>query len=143
MAVLHLWQVWCSAGVIFCVIEMFTPTMFFLNLGFACFVAAVAAAMGLAAIYQVITFAVFSVIFLIWLRPLLIKKRKSDNPETVEMYIGKTANVIETVDANNGRIAVFGEEWQAKSLNGEVIEKGQQVKIIKNDSIVMFVVPVE
>lgn len=59
------------------------------------------------------------------------------------MYIGKTANVIETVDANNGRIAVFGEEWQAKSLNGEVIEKGQQVKIIKNDSIVMFVVPVE
>lgn len=74
MAVLHLWQVWCSAGVIFCVIEMFTPAMFFLNLGFACFVAAVAAAMGLAAIYQVITFAVFSAIFLIWLRPLLIKK---------------------------------------------------------------------
>ena len=59
------------------------------------------------------------------------KKNGSDKPETVEMYIGKTANVLETVTENNGRIAIFGEEWQAKSLNGETVEKGAQAKIVK------------
>ena len=73
----------------------------------------------------------------------LIQKKNGDKPETIEMYSGKTAKVIETVTAENGRIAVFGEEWQAKSLNGEVIEKGSYAKIVKNDSIVMYVVPVE
>lgn len=140
----HLWQIWCIAGVVFFIIEMFTPVMFFLNIGFACFIAAISAALGIEPIYQVLIFGVFSAIFLLWLRPFLIKrKNSSDTPETIEMYIGKTANVINTVTAEDGRIAVFGEEWQAKSLNGEVIEKGSQVKIMKNDSIVMYVVPIE
>lgn len=140
----HLWQIWCIAGVVFFIIEMFTPVMFFLNIGFACFIAAIGAALGIEPIYQVLIFGIFSAIFLLWLRPFLIKrKNSSDTPETIEMYIGKTANVINTVTAEDGRIAVFGEEWQAKSLNGEVIEKGSQVKIMKNDSIVMYVVPIE
>lgn len=140
----HLWQIWCIAGVVFFIIEMFTPVMFFLNIGFACFIAAIGAGLGLEPIYQVIVFGVFSAIFLLWLRPFLIKRKNgTDNPETIEMYIGKTANVVNTVSADSGRIAVFGEEWQAKSLNGEVIEKGSQVKIMKNDSIVMYVVPIE
>ena len=140
----QLWQIWCIAGVIFFIIEMFTPVMFFLNLGFACFIAAIGAQMGIEPIYQVLVFGIFSAIFLIWLRPFLLKKKNgSDKPETVEMYIGKTANVLETVTENNGRIAIFGEEWQAKSLNGETIEKGAQAKIVKNDSIIMYVVPIE
>ena len=51
--------------------------------------------------------------------------------------------MLETVTENNGRIAIFGEEGQAKSLNGETIEKGAQAKIVKNDSIIMYVVPIE
>ena len=140
---LQLWHIWCICGVIFCIIEMFTPVMFFLNLGLACFIAALPAALGWDLMYQVLTFAVFAAVFLLWLRPFLIQKKNGDKPETIEMYAGKTAKVIETVTAESGRIAVFGEEWQAKSLNGEVIEKGSYAKIVKNDSIVMYVVPVE
>ena len=117
--------------------------MFFLNLGLACFIAALPAALGWDLMYQVLTFAVFAAVFLLWLRPFLIQKKNGDKPETIEMYAGKTAKVIETVTSENGRIAVFGEEWQAKSLNGEVIEKGSYAKIVKNDSIVMYVVPLE
>lgn len=140
----QLWQIWCIAGVLFFIIEIFTPVMFFLNLGIACFIAALCAHFGLSSIYQVIVFGIFSAIFLIWLRPFLIKKKKeNDTPETIDMYIGKTADVIETVTAKSGKIAIFGEEWQAVSLNGEVIEQGNQAKIVKNDSIIMYVIPQE
>lgn len=140
---LLLWQIWCISGVIFFIIEVFSPAMFFFNLALACFIAAIAAYLGLILVGQVLLFGVFSAIFLIWLRPLLIKTKNGDKPETIEMYVGKTANVLSDIDSENGRISIFGEEWQAKSLNGEKIKKGQYVKIMKNDSIVMYVIPIE
>ena len=140
---LHLWQIWCISGVVFFIIEMFTPVLFFFNLALGCFIAAICAYFGLALIWQVLIFGFFSTIFLIWLRPFLIKKKNGNKPETIEMYAGKTASVVETVTENSGRIAIFGEEWQAKSLNGETIEKGKYAKIVKNDSIVFYVVPIE
>lgn len=140
---LNLWQIWCISGVIFFIIEVFSPTMFFFNLALACFVAAISAWLGLALIWQVIIFGIFSTIFLLWLRPFFIKTKNGNKPETIEMYVGKTATVLEDIDAKNGKIAIFGEEWQAKSLNGEKIAKGSYAKIIKNDSIIMYVVPLE
>ena len=140
---LHLWQIWCISGVVFFIIEMFTPVLFFFNLALGCFITAICAYFGLALIWQVLIFGFFSTIFLIWLRPFLIKKQNSDKPETIEMYAGKTASVVETVTENSGRIAIFGEEWQAKSLNGETIEKGKYAKIVKNDNIVFYVVPIK
>ncbi len=139
MEILNLWQIWVIAGVILCIVEIFTPAMFFLNIGLACFIASIIAALGFAGIWQVIIFGLFSAIFLIWLRPLLLKQKQSEKPETIEMYIGKTAKVIEKVTKDNGKIAIFGEEWQAKSINEEVFEVGDNVKIVKNESIVMFV----
>ena len=139
MEILNLWQIWVIAGVILCIVEIFTPAMFFLNIGLACFIASIIAALGFAGIWQVVIFGIFSAIFLIWLRPLLLKQKQSEKPETIEMYIGKTAKVIEKVTKDNGKIAIFGEEWQAKSINDEVFEVGNNVKIVKNESIVMFV----
>lgn len=140
MGIFSLWQIWCIAGVALCIVEMFTPAMFFLNIGFACFIAAACAALGLAGIWQVVVFGIFSAIFLVWLRPFLIRKQKNNaTPETIEMYIGKTAKVIEKVTPHGGKIAVFGEEWQAKSNNDEEFEPDTEVKIVKNDSIIMYV----
>ncbi len=139
MDTISLWQMWCIAGVILCIIEIFTPVLFFLNIGFACFCSAIVAAFGFSLTLQVICFAVFSAIFLIWLRPILIKQKHSGQPDTIEMYIGKTAKVVEKVTKYSGRIAIFGEEWQAKSLSDEEFDIGSQVKIVKNDSIVMYV----
>ena len=132
-------QIWCIAGLTFCIIEIFTPAMFFLNIGLACFIAAIAASLGLLFWYQVIIFTVSSAIFLIWLRPIILKHKESDKPETIDMYMGKTAKVVEKVTPSGGRISIFGEEWQAKSLNNEEFEINSEVKIVKNDSIVMFV----
>lgn len=136
---ISLWQLWCIAGVALCITEIFTPAMFFLNLGFACFIAAISAALGLTLTIQVIVFGIFSAVFLIWLRPFLMKHKHSGQPETIEMYKGKTAKVLKKVTPQDGKIAVFGEEWQAKSLHEEEFEPGTEVKIVENDSIVMYV----
>ena len=139
MDIINFWQIWCIAGLVLIIIEIFTPAMFFMNLGIACFAAGAVAFCGYSFLWQVILFGIFSAILLIWLRPFLMKNLRSNKVETVEMYIGKTANVVEKVTKQKGRISLFGEEWQAKSINDEEFEVGSEVRIVKNDSIVMFV----
>ena len=124
---MELWQLWCLIGIVFCIIEIFTPTMFFLNLGLACFTV------------QVLVFAVFAALFLIFLRPVLLGKSKNADSDYEDKYKDKTAVVTEKIGADGGRIAIYGETWQAKSLNGEEIEKDARVKIVKLDSITMYV----
>ena len=136
---MELWQLWCLIGVVFCIIEVFTPSMFFLNLGLACFVSGIAGYLGANFTVDVIVFALFAALFLVFLRPLLLAKSKNADSDYEDKYNGKTAVVTEKIGADGGRIAIYGETWQAKSLNGEEIEKDSHVKIVKLESITMFV----
>ena len=54
-------------------------------------------------------------------------------------YIGKTAKTVTEVTNTSGRIAVFGEEWDARSENGEVIPAASVVTITSIEGITMFV----
>ncbi len=136
---MELWQLWCLIGIVFCIIEIFTPTMFFLNLGLACFVAGLVGFLGANFTVQVLGFAVFAALFLIFLRPVLLGKSKNADSDYEDKYKDKTAIVTEKIGVDGGRIAIYGETWQAKSLNGEEIEKDARVKIVKLDSITMYV----
>lgn len=136
---MELWQLWCLIGIVFCIIEIFTPTMFFLNLGLACFVAGLVGFLGVNFTFQVLVFAVFAALFLIFLRPVLLGKSKNADSDYEDKYKDKIAVVTEKIGADGGRIAIYGETWQAKSLNGEEIEKDARVKIVKLNSITMYV----
>ena len=135
------WQLWCLVSIIFFIVEMFTPVNFFLNLGLECLISALAAYLGGNFALQVILFAVCGALLLIFLRPFLVYKKKSGEKEGEfdEKYKGKNAVVTEKITQESGRIAIYGETWQAKTENGEEIEEGSQVKIVKIDSIVMYV----
>lgn len=135
------WQLWCLISIIFFIVEMFTPVNFFLNLGLACLISALVAYIGGSFTVQVILFAIFGALFLIFLRPFLLYKKSDKNSDSVsdDKYTGKIAIVSEKITAESGRIAIYGETWQAKSNTGEDIEEGVQVRIVKIDSIVMYV----
>lgn len=81
---------------------------------------------------EIIVFLVVSLVLLYFTRPLVIKhfnpKRTRTNYEGV---IGKEALVIVTIDNFNamGQVIVDGQEWSAKSQEGEVIEKGSKVYV--------------
>jgi membrane protein implicated in regulation of membrane protease activity len=81
---------------------------------------------------EVILFLVVSMALLYFTRPLVIKyfnpKRIKTNYEGV---IGKDALVIIKIDNINatGQVLVDGQEWSAKALEGNTIEKGARVKI--------------
>lgn len=135
------WHIWLIVGVVLFILEIFTPTMFFINLAVAAMLAAVPSFYGLDIMYQVICFGIVSALSFAFLRPLLLGRlnKGSDQSDVQGKYIGKTAKTVTEVTNTSGRIAVFGEEWDARSENGEVIPAASVVTITSIEGITMFV----
>ena len=45
----------------------------------------------------------------------------------------------EDVSEFSGVISIYGERWEARSENKTVIPKGSEVRIVRNESIIMYV----
>lgn len=134
------WQLLIITGIIFIIIEMFAPMFFFFNIALACFLTALLALFITDWNILVPVFVVFSIVFIIFLRPILIRNRENGQKTGVEeKYIGKVAKVTQTVTASSGVINIYNERWEARSNLGEEIPEGSEVKIIRNESLILFV----
>ena len=52
---------------------------------------------------------------------------------------GKSARVTEDVTDSKGVITIYDERWEARSIDASLIPAGSEVKIVKNDGLIMFV----
>lgn len=135
-----LWQLLAICGIAFLILEMFTPSMFFLNFSLASFICAVLSVYTKNPYVLVVAFFVFSFVSFIFLRPIIMKRfNKSKETGINSKYIGQTARAEEDITSSSGVISIYGERWEARSENGTTIEKGSEVKIIRNESIIMYV----
>ncbi len=124
---------WIILGVILSVAEILTPTFFIFWFGLGAFIAAVVA-IWFGTFLQILTFAVASALFVFLSRPIA-KKLTGEPPRKIHVdeIIGKEALVYETIDNSKGRgvVKVNGDMWRAVSVDDEVIEKGEKVRIVK------------
>lgn len=134
------WHFLCVIGIAFVILEIFTPSMFFLNFALAAFITAGISLITLNKFALVLAFFLLSFLSFVFLRPILLRRNSKDTETGMEgKYIGKTAKVTEDVTAERGVITIYGERWDARCENGEVIPAGTEVKILRNDSLIMFV----
>jgi len=122
------WQLLIVAGIVFIIVEIFTPVLFFFNFALASFVTAIVSLYIADWNVLIPIFVAFSAIFLLFLRPLLIKTRENGQKTGVdEKYIGKVAKVTETVTSKGGIVSIYDERWTARSQNGEEIPAGTEL----------------
>ena len=137
---MSLWQLWLIIGFVVLILDVFAVTMFLVNVALALFLTSIVAYFGGNIYIQLIVLTVFSTLFLLFLRPLLIKKLKSGSMTGVDSkYYGQTAKVIQKTTNLDGRIAVYGEEWRAHSINDQIFEAGETVKIVGQTNMIMMV----
>lgn len=135
-----LWEFLTICGIGFVILELFTPGMFFLNFAAAAFVTALVSLISTKTITLVLVFFVMSFLSFLFLRPLILKRMSKETETGVsDKYIGKTAKVIEEVTSDKGVITIYGERWEARSENGECFPTDSNVKIIRNESLIMYV----
>lgn len=141
---MEVYLIWLIVAIALVIFEICSATFgaicFAIGAGFSSLVAGLGANLT----WQIVIFAVVSLLTFVFLRPFMLKfmDRKSEDIKTnAEALIGRKGIVSERIDAeqHTGRVAIDGDDWKAVSEDGSIIEKGVSVEIVKMDSIIVTV----
>ena len=138
---MHFWEFFGVCTIIFLILEIMVPSMFFLNFALAALILAPVSVVLHNIPALVIIFFVLSFVSFYFLRPVLISRFSKDKETGMQgKYIGKTAKVEEDITSSSGVISIYGERWEARSDNGETIPAGSDAEIVRNESLIMYVI---
>ena len=133
-----MWQFWLIVAGLFFVGEIFTLGFLIFWFGIGALFAMIVSFFTTNIIIQTTVFLITSTIFILATKPLVKKfvdvKKTNTN---VFSIIGKKALVIKDIDPihSSGQIKLNGEVWSAESENGEKIEEGSEVEIIRINGV--------
>lgn len=138
----HLWSFWCLLAVLFLIAELTTGTLYLLCLALGAVVATLAALLGLPFYAQLAIYCLATAISVFFIRPFK-RASASSRPSNVDALIGKEGTLISDIGIDKrGYVKIDGDEWPAKSHDGQPIKKDTRVRIIDMDSIIAIVCPV-
>lgn len=142
------WHLWVIIGIIFSILEIFTAGFLIINFGIGAFITALAAGLGFGFRAQILTFAVSSLIFFIFIRRIAMRYLTKDKPEgrtNVDALIGRTGIVTAAVGGTieRGSVKIGGEEWSAVSEVEREIGAGSKIVVTGVDGNKLIVRPEE
>lgn len=128
------WWIWIIAGIIFAIVEIFTPGFVSLAIGAACVITGLTSLIPGVDSNIALQLVIFSgsMIGLIFATRPLAKRLQSKNQHAltnVSALVGRIGVVSIKIDNDNnqGYVKIGGEEWSARSLNGDIINIGEKV----------------
>lgn len=142
----NLWLVWVIISIVCLILELSSGDFFILCFAIGAAVSAIIAGCGASLTWQIVIFAVVSALSLLMVRPALIKKLHKPHRERLsnaEAMVGQEGRVSADIIAGGyGRVAIDGDDWKARSVDGSAIAQGAHVRVVKMDSIIATVEPV-
>lgn len=138
----QLWMLYVIISIVAIVIEIFAPSMFFINFALAGVITALISFVVLLNFTQsLIVFVVLSALSIWLVKPFLISLlNKSPKEDFNSQYIGKVVKCIEPITNTSGAVTIYDERWEARIESScDEIPVGCNVKIVKNDSLILFV----
>lgn len=144
---------WLWLGLTFlCIIlELMTTGIFFILFAVGTLAAFIYALFSSNIVGEVLTFAVLSVVCLLFLRPILRKWLHLDEvgqsfgvPDYIEQNVGKEATVTRMVSvAAKGQVRIGYELWTAKTLSGGPFEVGEVVRVVGIEGVTAVIERIE
>ena len=140
---MEVWHIWIIVALLFFILEIFTPGFAVACLAIGAIGGAIATLVGWEFKFQLLVFAITSIVALVSVRPLVIKFLKSKKKETLtntDALIGRESIVTETIQPNvGGRVKIDGDDWKAVCSNADSVNCGTIVRITKVDSVILTV----
>ena len=141
---MQVYQIWLIVAIVLVIVEICTAAFGSICFAIGAAFSALAAGMGANLTWQIVIFAVVSMLTFIFLRPVVMRfldKKSKDVRTNADAIIGRKGIVSECIDStkHTGRVAIDGDDWKAVSEDGSRIEKGAEVEVVKLDSIIVTV----
>ena len=138
---MELWAIYIVIAIIAILVEMFVPTMFCINFAIGGIITAIISIFWGDFTTSLLMFFAISLLSIFLVRPFLVNLIKKDSKADFNaQYIGKTVKCIEPINTVKGAVTIYDERWEARLQNeSEEIPEGADVKIVGNDSLILFV----
>ena len=136
-----MWQVWAIIAVLCLILELSSGDFFIICFSIGAVFAVIGAAVGLNAYWQLATFALFSLLSVLFVRPLALRylhKNDPNKPSNADALLGRTGRVTEAIKSgSSGYIQIDGDLWKAVSQTD--IPVGSTVRVIGRESTIVTV----
>jgi membrane protein implicated in regulation of membrane protease activity len=125
--------IWFALAILLLVVELVTTQFVSIWFSASALITGVVVAIfdEMQLIWQIVIFVALSVVALVATKPLVkkITGKPKDVKTNLELNIGKTAVVTETIDniKETGAVKINGLVWTARSDDGSIIEQGEVV----------------
>lgn len=135
---------WLIAAIVLVIVEILTAGFGSICFAFGALAAALTSYLGASMTWQLVVFALISLLAFVFVRPFVIRfleKKNKDVKTNADALVGRKVLVIEEINpgTHGGRIKVDGDEWKAVSETGEAIPEGTEVEITGRESVIVTV----
>ena len=137
----NMWQVWAVVAVICLILELSSGDFFIICFSIGAVFAIIAAVIGLNVYWQIFIFAIFSLLSVMFVRPVALRwlhKNEPNKPSNADALLGRTGRVTEAITVGgNGYVQIDGDLWKAVSDTN--IAVGTTVRVIGRESTIITV----
>jgi membrane protein implicated in regulation of membrane protease activity len=127
------WAIWFVVGAALVAGELLVTAAVLGPIGLAAFGAGIVAALDASSEVQIAAFIVFTLLSLVFARPIAKRHLLAPAPEyrtNAPALIGEEALVLQQVDRDSGQVKVGGDVWSARSVSPQdVFEPGERVVV--------------
>ena len=137
----NMWQVWAVVSIVCLILELSSGDFFIICFSIGAVFSIVAAVLGLGIYWQLFIFAIFSLLSVLFVRPVALRylhKNDPNKPSNADALIGRTGKVTEPITVgSNGYVQIDGDLWRAVSNSD--IPAGTTVRVIGRESTIITV----
>ena len=139
----NMWQIWAVIAVVCLILELSSGDFFIICFSIGAVFALISAVLGLSIYWQIFIFAIFSLLSVIFVRPVALRwlhKNEPNKPTNADALIGRTGRVTEAIaKGGNGYVQIDGDLWRAVSPSETTIAVGTTVRVIGRESTIITV----
>ena len=98
----NMWQVWAVIAVVCLILELSSGDFFIICFSIGAVFAIISAVLGLSIYWQIFIFAIFSLLSVLFVRPVALRylhKNEPNKPSNADALLGRTGRVTEPIIA--------------------------------------------
>ena len=138
----NMWQIWGIIAVLCLILELSSCDFFIICFSIGAVFSIIGAAIGLSIYWQIFIFAVFSLLSVLFVRPVALRwlhKNEPNRASNADALLGRTGKVTEAIPADgNGYVQIDGDLWKAVT-SGADIPVGTTVRVVGRESTIVSV----
>ena len=106
----NMWQLWAVVSIVCLILELSSGDFFIICFSIGAVFAIIASALGLGFYWQLFIFALFSLLSVLFVRPVALRylhKNEPNKPSNADALLGRTGKVTEAITAgSNGYVQI-------------------------------------